>query len=139
MPANPKGHQVTKSLLTLLMCVLLGAAGQLFLKTGVTNASAALGAASLSLPLMARSPATVFLNPFVLVGFACYGLSSVLWLVLMSRYPLSLIYPMIALGYVFVTLGSIVFFKDRPNAFVWLALLLIVSGVSLLARAGSAR
>ena len=62
---------MTKSLLTLLMCVLLGAAGQLFLKTGVTNASAALGAASLSLPLMARSPATVFLNPFVLVGFAC--------------------------------------------------------------------
>ncbi len=121
------------------MCVLLGAAGQLLLKTGVTNVSAALGAASLNLPLMARSPATVFLNPFVLAGFACYGLSSVLWLVLMSRYPLSLIYPMIALGYVFVTLGSIVFFKDRPNAFVWLALLLIVSGVSLLAKAGGPR
>lgn len=130
---------MTRSLLTLLMCVLLGAAGQLFLKTGVTNASAALGAASLSLPLMAKSPATVFLNPFVVVGFACYGLSSVLWLVLMSRYPLSLIYPMIALGYVFVTLGSVVFFKDRPNAFVWLALALIVTGVSLLAKAGGSK
>lgn len=119
---------MAKGVATLLVVVVLGAFGQLAIKAGVTT----LG--KLSLSTIASQPVRVFTNPWVFFGFAAYALSSLLWLTLASRYPLSLIYPMISLGYVFVVFGSMVLFKDRPNAYTWIALALIVSGVSLLAK-----
>jgi len=120
-----------------LMCVLLGAAGQLSIKCGVSAITRSFGH-SLSISLILQHPLTVFLNPYVFMGFASYAVSSLLWLVLMSKFKLSVIYPMISLGYVFVVFGSIVLFHDRPNFYTWAALALIVAGVSLMALSGSA-
>jgi len=124
-----------KGLLPLLACTMLGATGQLLLKNGVTLAKAAANQ-NISFGLMLRSPAAVF-NVWTIGGFVAYGISSVVWLTLMSKYPLSFIYPMIALSYVFATIGAIIFFHDRTNVFTWASLTLIVMGVSLLARAGN--
>lgn len=124
-----------KAFFTLLGCVMLGAAGQICLKTGVIIAKEALGR-DLSVPLILKNPTVVFLNPYVILGFGMYGFSSLLWLTLMSRYRLSLIYPMISLGYVFVVVGSIIVFKDKPTIYTWIALSMIVMGVSLLAKTG---
>lgn len=125
-----------KSIVSLLVCVLLGAGGQLLLKKGVTVVAAALSTPSLSMSAIIEHPVAVFLNPFVFFGFAAYGVSSLIYLSLASKFPLSILYPMISLGYVFVVIGSIWVFHDKPNSFTWAALLFIVIGVSLLARSG---
>ncbi len=125
-----------KSMFTLLMCVVLGATGQLLIKKGLMALKAASGTV-LTLSGIAHNPVGVFLNPLIFFGFGAYGVSSLLWLTLSSKYPLSLIYPMISLGYVFVVMGSVVMFRDKTTVFTWIALALIVAGVSLLAKSGT--
>lgn len=124
-----------EGILTLLLSVLLGATGQLCIKKGVMLLKASFGQ-DLSIPLILQNAGRVISNPYVLVGFCSYAVSSLVWLTLASRYRLSLIYPMLAMGYVFVVIGSIIVFRDRPTHYTWIALALIVSGVSLLAKTG---
>jgi drug/metabolite transporter (DMT)-like permease len=121
--------------LTLLGAVFLGALGQISIKAGVMHLKELFGQ-NLTISLILQNPGRVLLSPWILGGFAAYAFSSLIWLTLASRYRLSLIYPMVAMGYVFVVLGSIVVFHDRPTVYTWVALTFIVIGVSLLAKTG---
>jgi len=121
--------------LTLLGAVFLGALGQISIKAGVVHLKELFGQ-NLTISLILQNPGRVLLSPWVLGGFVAYAFSSLIWLTLASRYRLSLIYPMVAMGYVFVVLGSIVVFHDRPTVYTWVALTFIVIGVSLLAKTG---
>ncbi|NPV46906.1 MAG: multidrug resistance protein [Armatimonadetes bacterium] len=81
----------------LVVAILLGAAGQIALKSGLNR----LGAKP--------SPVVVLksiFTPLIFTGFACYGLSSILYLLALSRLELSYAYPMVALSYVVVTFLS---------------------------------
>jgi drug/metabolite transporter (DMT)-like permease len=69
----------------ILAGVLLNAAAQLLLKAG-TNA----------MPLGLR----LALEPHILGGLVCYVFSVVVWIVALSRVPVSIAYPMLSLGYV---------------------------------------
>jgi multidrug transporter EmrE-like cation transporter len=69
----------------LLTGVLLNAAAQLLLKAG-TNA----------MPLGPR----LALEPHILGGLACYAISVVVWVIALSRVPVSIAYPMLSIGYV---------------------------------------
>src|SRR3989440_5601937 len=69
----------------ILVGVLLNAAAQLLLKAG-TNA----------LPLGLR----LAIEPHILAGLACYVVSVVVWIVALSRVPVSIAYPMLSIGYV---------------------------------------
>ena len=73
------------SLLLILTCVLLNAGAQLLLKAA-TNA----------VPLGWR----LAVEPHLVTGLVLYGLSVVLWIVALSRVPVSIAYPMVSLGYV---------------------------------------
>ena len=88
---------MTLALTVLIVAILLGAAGQIALKTGINQ----LGEKP--------SPLTVLrsiLTRWVFLGFVCYGLSSLLYLMALSRLDLSYAYPMVALSYVVVTFLS---------------------------------
>ena len=69
----------------ILAGVLLNAAAQLLLKAG-TNA----------MPLGWR----LAVEPHIVAGLALYVLSVVLWVVALSRVPVSMAYPMVSIGYV---------------------------------------
>lgn len=43
-------------------------------------------------------------SPFVIGGLALYGIGAVLWLAVLSRAPLSMAYPLVSLGFVFVSI-----------------------------------
>ena len=76
--------------------VLLNAAAQLFLKAG-TNATGVITLTpSDGLATILRL-ATV---PPILAGLACYAVSVVVWILGLSRVPVSVAYPMLSLGYV---------------------------------------
>ena len=46
-------------------------------------------------------------TPILWLAIALYGLSTLLWLRFLSLYPVSAIYPMVAIGYVTVTIGGV--------------------------------
>lgn len=86
------------ALLVLVFAILLGAVGQVCLKTGINL----LGVKPA--PLVVLS--SIFTQWQVTVGFVCYGLSSLFYLIALSRLDLSYAYPMVAISYVLVTFLS---------------------------------
>ena len=45
-------------------------------------------------------------NPLVILGLLSYSLSSVIWLIILTRLPLSMAYPFGAISYILVFIGS---------------------------------
>lgn len=89
---------MTIALLVLVVAIMLGAVGQIALKTGLNS----LGYKPAPLVVL-RS---IFTQWQVTVGFLCYGVSSLLYIVALSRLELSYAYPMVALSYVIVAFLS---------------------------------
>jgi multidrug transporter EmrE-like cation transporter len=104
-------------------CTILGAAAQILMKTGANRMTGAglLGMAS-NLPLMA--------------GYCLYGLSTLLLVLALKDGELSLLYPVIALTYVWVTVLSFLIFHDSINPWKLAGIVLIVSGVAVLGKGG---
>ena len=117
--------------LLLVISVLLAVSGQLLMKKGMML----FGTFPASQLLLNVIP--MFMNPFVFFGFACFGLSSLFWLVVLSRLELSFVYPMVSVAYVIVALASMVLFKENVPLIRWLGIAVIVFGVFLISRSGS--
>ena len=111
----------------LFLGVFLGVTAQLALKHGIDKAQIEHFRQQKFFPLLRK----VFWNPFVLLGCFCYGLSLLLWLVILSELELSYAYPMISSGYFFVALASVIFFKEKVSWQRWLAIGIIILGVIL--------
>ena len=99
--------------------VLLNAAAQLFLKAG-TNAA----------PLGLR----LAIEPHVLGGLACYALSVVVWLVALSRAPVSVAYPMLSIGYVVNALAAWPLLGEPLSPLKLAGIGVIIAGVFMVAR-----
>lgn len=69
-------------------------------------------------------------------GYCLYGLSTVLLVIALKDGELSLLYPVIALTYVWVTILSVLIFHDAINVWKLLGIGLIVTGVGVLGRGG---
>lgn len=70
---------------------------------------------------------------FALCGLFFTG-SSVLWMYIVKRYPLSVAYPMISLSYVFGLLAAFFFFHEEVSAVKWVGVALIMAGCCLIAK-----
>ncbi|MFH1387098.1 MAG: EamA family transporter [bacterium] len=108
--------------------ILLAVAGQLLMKKGMM----AFGSFPASQLLVKIIP--MFLNPWVFFGFACFGLSSIFWLIVLSRMQLSFVYPMVSVAYVLVAICSMVFFKENVSLVRWAGIAVIIAGVFLISR-----
>ena len=104
-------------------CTILGAAAQVLMKTGANQMThhGLLGMIT-NLPLMG--------------GYCLYGLSTLLLVLALKDGELSLLYPIIALTYVWVTVLSFLIFHDQINPWKILGIGLIVTGVGVLGRGG---
>lgn len=111
----------------ILIAVALGVTGQLLMKMGI-NQVGAINALSLEI---AKSVAS---NLCIVFGFVCYGLSSVFYLLGLSKLDLSVAYPLVGLGYVFVVFFSWALLKEPVHVWRWLGVLLIFGGVWLIGR-----
>lgn len=114
--------------LILAISILLAVAGQLLMKKGMM----VFGTFPASQLLYKIIP--MFLNPYVFVGLAFFGLSAVFWLVVLSRLELSLVYPMVSVAYILVAIASWLLFKENVTLVRWLGILVIVAGVFLISR-----
>lgn len=113
-----------------LVAIILLSAGQTALKAGLN----AIGGVSLADGLAGIFK--LFQTPWVIVGFLCYGLSSVLWLDVLSKLDFSLAFPMVGLTYVFTLLIGRFFFGEAVGWERILGVVLILSGVLFLIRSG---
>lgn len=121
--------QFTSSPIAMLLAsIVLGSTGQLLLKNGMNTSgkSTAVGMAAIVAAIKTIP------NPWVLTGFICYGISSILWLMILKKVPLSTAYPMISLSYVIVVLLSAVILREHVRWQTYMGLLFIVVGVSLI-------
>jgi multidrug transporter EmrE-like cation transporter len=104
-----------------LACTVLGAAAQMLMKVGLSHLGhpGILGYIT-SLPLLA--------------GYCLYGLNTVLMVFALRDGELSILYPIIALTYVWVTVLSVFFFHESLNVLKLAGVIVVVAGVAVLGR-----
>lgn len=112
--------------LLLLLSIVLGAGGQLLFKGAARNLPPF---SELGLP---RLIVTMFTTPLILGGFCCFFVSSVMWIIALRSINLSIAYPMVALSYILIFIGSYYLFDEPLSIRHWLGALLIVGGIVLI-------
>lgn len=114
------------ALLLLLISIFLGASGQLLFKGAARQLPpfAELGLMRLILQM--------FTTPLILGGFSCFFVSSVLWILALRTVSLNLAYPLVALSYIIIFIGSYYLFQEPLSYRHWLGALLIVGGILLI-------
>lgn len=78
---------------------------------------------------------TVLLNPYVLLGFVMYALSTIFWLIALSKKELSFVYPFISLTYVLVLVLSSLVLKEDIGLNKIAGTLAIIIGLIIISRA----
>lgn len=103
----------------MLICTIFTSTGQILWKFGLKE-------------INFSSPWT-FVNLAFLGGFAAYGVGVILMLLAFQRGELSILYPIIATSYIWVSLISpLLFPTDTMNGWKWLGVTIILISVSLL-------
>ncbi len=111
--------------------VMIATGGQLLLRAGMERVGY-IGANRVARPLtLALQVAS---EPRVVIGLVLFGISAAMWLIVLSRIPLSLAYPFAGLTYVFVTVFSKFVLNEEVPGIRWLGLALIVGGIVLVGR-----
>ena len=110
--------------------VLLNAAAQLLLKAG-TNAVGHFDFTAANVVPVGWRLAT---EPHIAAGMACYVVSLVVWILGLSRVPVSVAYPMLSLGYVVNALAAWWLFGEGITAQKIAGIGFILIGVWLVAR-----
>jgi drug/metabolite transporter (DMT)-like permease len=110
--------------------VLLNALAQLGLKAA-TERTGPLAAGN---GAMLRRSLEILTVPWLWAALACYGLSVVVWLVGLSRVPVSQAYPLLSLGYVLNVGLAWWLLGETPNAMRVAGIAVIVFGVVLVAK-----
>jgi drug/metabolite transporter (DMT)-like permease len=74
----------------------------------------------------------------VIAGLAVFGVSALLWLVTLSKVPLSKAYPFTAIGFVAILAASSVLFDEHVGPQLWIGALVVVAGLLIVVRAAPA-
>ena len=96
--------------------VALNAVAQLLLKAG-TNV---LGVITLTRDNWAGELGRIAVEPHFIFGFACYGISVIVWIIGLSRVPVSIAYPMLSLGYVINAIAAHYLLGESVSIGRWL-------------------
>ena len=113
-----------------LAAVLLGTAAQLLLKAGTNAVGAFVFSLENALPVGLR----LALEPHIAGGVACYAVSLVLWILALSRSDVSVVYPMVSIGFALNALLAWWLLGEAVTPLRMLGIGVIVVGVYLVAR-----
>lgn len=111
----------------IIISVILGACGQIFMKLGAS----ALSENSHTLWGKVCQYAT---NLPLLTGLALYGLSAFVWISAIQKVQLSYAYPMAALSYVLVAVMSVWIFHEPMSITRMVGLAIIIIGVVVISQ-----
>lgn len=121
-------RETLTALMWLLPAMLFSTTGELFLKRGMNEiGSFDFASVSTIVPTFIK----ILSNPFIWAGFIGFMGGSVFWLSVISRVPLSLAYPMLALSYVIVVVESWIFLGEGLHPLRIIGSLVVGVGVAL--------
>lgn len=106
------------------ICTILGAAAQILMKTGVNGMSH-------------LDPLQALTNWPLMAGYALYGMNTVMMMFALRDGELSVLFPIIALTYVWVTMLSSYFFHEAITVTKVAGIFFIIAGVTVLGRAST--
>ncbi len=104
--------------------------GQLLVKAGMTKAATSV----VSHPGLGSLIAAGFLQIQVLAGLVCALLAAVAWFPAISRLPISVAYPFMALPIVLVLSLAPIFFAEKIMLNQWLGVVIVSFGLWIAAR-----
>jgi multidrug transporter EmrE-like cation transporter len=117
----------------ILTGVVLNALAQSLLKAGANSLGPDPWAQSAWLSTLLKILGNL---PF-LVGFACYGLSLVIWIIALTRVPVTVAYPMLSIGYIINALIARYWLGEQLSLSGWGGMALICIGVTMIARSAT--
>jgi multidrug transporter EmrE-like cation transporter len=124
-PVSDRAQQ-RRSFLLVVCCTIIGAAAQVLIKKGAS----ALGGN----PTMVQTAVAMVMTPALFAGYSMYGISTVLLVLALRHGQLSLLYPVFAMTYVWVTILSVVVFHETMNPYKLAGIVTIVAGIAVLGR-----
>lgn len=114
----------------ILLGVFLNAAAQLALKQGMRQ----VGYFDFMLSNINRIFMAVASNGYIWAGLACYVISVVVWLLVLSRVEVSYAYPLLSVGYIVTACAGWLFFQESLGFTRLLGIAVICLGVFLVTR-----
>ncbi len=107
----------------IIISVIMGAFGQLFLKIGVNTLEV--------IEISVIGIVNLIFTPMVFLGLALYFASTITWLMALSKAELSFAYPFIASGYGIVAYFGWQFLGESISALRILGIITIIIGVGI--------
>jgi len=111
----------------IVFTAVLNTAAQILLKAGMQRIGEFAFTSSNFLPIVTK----IALSPFVLFGLIIYVISVSLWLLVLSRVPVAIAYPLTSLGYIFNAVAAYFCFGEHLTIVQMLGILVIIGGVYL--------
>ena len=120
--SDPRARR--NSFLLVFACTILGSVAQLLIKTGMSPShfSPHLLALLTDVPLIA--------------GYTIYGINTLMMVLALKNGEMSMLYPIIALTYVWTTLASYTLLGEPSNVYKNVGIVTIVLGVAVMGRRG---
>lgn len=112
------------AILLMIPCTVFISSGQILYKFGVEQ---------IVFNLSAEMLASALFNPPLIAGLVSYGIGLIFLILAFKGGELSVLYPMIATSYIWVSLASSYIFPTDSMTFgKWIGVLLILGGVSII-------
>ena len=121
------GSSRRRAVFMVAACTVIGALAQLLIKSGANSLPKNLG-------FDLSSALAIVTNPYVIAGYSLYGVYTVVLVLSLRHAQLSVLYPIIALTYVWVSLLSVFVLHEHMNWYRVTGIALIVVGVAVVGR-----
>jgi drug/metabolite transporter (DMT)-like permease len=132
-PDEPAHGRIPPMLIVIiLISVTLAAVAQLTLKAGMNHVNDALAPDTFS--FNGESLKALVQQPYVWGGLALFGISAVVWLVVLSRASLSFAYPFASITYVLILLFDHFVLDEQVPPLRWAGVAAIAIGIFLVSR-----
>lgn len=118
--------------LLILLGVLLNAAAQLLLKAGMMQ----IGHFSFSLANLIPIGLKIMMSIPIITGLCAYVVSVVVWLLVLSRVPVSYAYPMLSIGYIVNAIAAYYLLGEAMSVLRITGIFVIIAGVYMVSQAG---
>ncbi|GIU68964.1 MAG: membrane protein [Candidatus Woesearchaeota archaeon] len=106
-----------KAIFFVILCTVFTSLGQILLKIGAKSI---------------YSFISIITNISLILGFLSYAIGAVLLIISLKYADLSLVYPFIALSFIWVSIASIYLFNENISIINWIGLFSIIFGVSFI-------
>jgi multidrug transporter EmrE-like cation transporter len=117
------------SIALLFVSVGFAIAGQLTLKSAMNNVgrigTAEVRAAGETVMRLAREPR-------LWAGLLLFGISSIFWIVVLSRVPLSVAYPFVGVSYILIVLLARFVLGENVPALRWIGVFVVAAGIAII-------